>query len=172
MGPIGQFAVSVCKAMGAKKVYATEISDYRADIARQVGADEVFNPINQDVLVELNKLHEGGVDGVLEMSGHPSQLSLAVDAVRPGGRISMLGVYAENAQSVHVNDLIFKGVDLHAIVGRRLWQTWDQMSELLASGNLILDPVVTHVMHYTEFQYAMELMKAGKAGKVVFTFDE
>ena len=46
------------------------------------------------------------------------------------------------------------------------------MTELLESGNLILDPVVTHVMHYTEFQQAMELMKAGKAGKVVFTFDE
>ena len=172
MGPIGQFAVSVCKAMGAAKVYTTEISDYRADIARKVGADEVFNPIKQDVLSKLSKLHPGGVDGVLEMSGHPSQLSLAVDAVRPGGRISLLGVYAENAQSIKVNDLIFKGIDIHAIVGRRLWETWDQMTELLSSGNLILDPVVTHVMHYTEFQTAMELMKAGKAGKVVFTFDE
>ncbi len=171
MGPIGQFAVSVCKAMGASKVYATEISDYRADIARKVGADEVFNPLKQDVRAELSKLHPGGVDGVLEMSGHPSQLSLAVDTVRPGGRISLLGVYAENSQSINVNDLIFKGIDVHAIVGRKLWETWDQMTKLLSSGKLILDPVVTHVMHFTQFQEAMELMKAGKAGKVVFTFE-
>jgi threonine 3-dehydrogenase len=104
------------------------------------------------------------------MSGHPSQLSLACQVVRPGGRLSLLGVYSEVSQSVNVNDLIFKGIDIHAIVGRRLWETWDQMSNLLESGKLILDPVVTHVMHYTQFQDAMELMKAGKAGKVVFTF--
>ena len=157
MGPIGQFAVSVCKAAGAKAVYATEISEYRADIARKVGADRVFNPTTEDVPAELAKLHPEGVDGVLEMSG-------------PGGRISLLGVYANNDQTIPANDLIFKGIDIHAIVGRRLWQTWDQMSELLASGKLILDPVVTHVMHFTQFQEAMELMKAGKAGKVVFTF--
>jgi threonine 3-dehydrogenase len=45
------------------------------------------------------------------------------------------------------------------------------MGTLLSSGKLNLDPIVTHVMHYTEFQAAMELMKAGKAGKVVFTFN-
>jgi len=171
MGPIGQFAVSVCKALGARAIYATEISEYRAEIARRVGADQVFNPISVNVADELAKLHPEGVDCVLEMSGHPSQLSLGVHAVRPGGRISLLGVYSEISQSVNVNDLIFKGIDIHCIVGRRLWETWDQMSELLASGKLDLDPVVTHVMHYTQFQDAMELMKAGKAGKVVFTFD-
>ncbi|MBI1331982.1 MAG: L-threonine 3-dehydrogenase [Armatimonadetes bacterium] len=171
MGPIGQFAVSVCKAMGAKAVYATEISEYRADIARQVGADRVFNPVQEDVVCELAKLHPEGVDGVLEMSGHPTQLSLACQVVRPGGRISLLGVYANNDQTLPINDLIFKGIDVHAIVGRRLWETWDQMSDLLGSGKLKLDPVVTHVMHFTQFQEAMELMKAGKAGKVVFTFE-
>jgi threonine 3-dehydrogenase len=44
------------------------------------------------------------------------------------------------------------------------------MAELLASGKLNVDSVVTHVMHFTQFQEAMELMKAGMAGKVVFTF--
>lgn len=171
MGPIGQFAVSVCKAMGAKAIYATEISEYRADIARKVGADRVFNPMNENVVEELKALHPEGVDGVLEMSGHPTQLNLATQVVRPGGRISLLGVYAESSQALPVNDLIFKGVDIHAIVGRRLWQTWDQMADLFASGKLILDPVVTHVKHFTQFQDAMELMKAGKAGKVVFTFE-
>jgi len=70
-----------------------------------------------------------------------------------------------------MNAVIFKGIDLQGIVGRRIWQTWDQMGELLRSGKLNLAPVITHKMHYTEFQTAMELMKAGKAGKVVFTFE-
>jgi threonine 3-dehydrogenase len=170
MGPIGQFAVSVCKALGAAAVYATEISPFRTELAYKVGADRVFNPLKENVALELQKLAPGGVDGVLEMSGHPSQLEIAIESVRPGGRISLLGVYGDQVQPVRINELIFKGIDVQAIVGRKIWETWDQMSELLESGKLQLDDVVTHVMHYTDFQKAMELMKAGQAGKVVFTF--
>ena len=67
--------------------------------------------------------------------------------------------------------MIFKGLQVQGIVGRKIWETWDQMGELLRGGKLNLRPVITHQMHFTEFQQAMELMKAGKAGKVVFTFD-
>lgn len=170
MGPIGQMAVTVCKAAGASAVFATEVSEFRTESALKVGADAVFNPVAQDALAEVLKRCPGGVDVVLEMSGHPSQLALAISAVRPGGRVSLLGVYGKAEQSIRLNDVIFKGIDLQGIVGRKLWDTWDQMGTLLSSGKLNLDPIVTHVMHYTEFQAAMELMKAGKAGKVVFTF--
>ena len=170
MGPIGQMAVTVCKAAGAAQVFATEVSEFRSESARKVGADAVFSPLTQDPLTEIRNRCPGGVDVVLEMSGHPSQLALAIDAVRPGGRVSLLGVYGKAEQSIRLNDVIFKGIDLQGIVGRKLWETWDQMAFLLQSGKLNLDPIVTHVMHYTEFQNAMELMKAGKAGKVVFTF--
>jgi threonine 3-dehydrogenase len=171
MGPIGQFAVAICRALGAEKIYTTEVSPLRATIAKQLGADEVFDPTVEDVFGKIKESCPGGVDGVLEMSGHPSQLQLALKSVRPGGRISLLGVYGEPIQPVNMNDLIFNGITVHGIVGRKLWETWDQMSDLLENGRLNLDPVVTHVMHYTKFQEAMELMKAGKAGKVVFTFD-
>ena len=83
----------------------------------------------------------------------------------------MLGVFQENIQKLDMNKVIFKGIDVQGIVGRRLWQTWDQMADLLKNHNLNLKPVITHEMHYTEFQKAMELMKAGQAGKVVFTFE-
>lgn len=170
MGPIGLFAVSICKALGAEKVIVTEVSPYRIELAEQVGADVILNSKTQNVEAELCRLAPQGVDATLEMSGHPSQLALAVDHTRPGGRISLLGVYPDNVQNVDINAVIFKGIDVQGIVGRRLWQTWEQMGELLSSGKLNLDPVITHEMHYTEFQQAMELMKAGKAGKVVFTF--
>jgi threonine 3-dehydrogenase len=171
MGPIGLFAVSICKAMGAKQVIGTEVSPYRIDLAEQLGVDVVLNPATMDVAQELKRLCPDGVDGTLEMSGHPSSLELAIDHTRPGGRISLLGVYKNNRQSIDVNDLIFKGIQVQGIVGRKLWETWDQMGALLASGRLNLDPVITHEMHFTEFQKAMELMTAGQAGKVVFNFD-
>jgi len=171
MGPIGLFAATICKAAGAAKVIATEISPYRIGLAKQVGVDVVLSPEDGDLASRIQALAPGGVDGTLEMSGHPSSLDLAVKVTRPGGRISLLGVYRESRQPIDVNELIFKGIDLQGIVGRKLWKTWDQMSELLASGKLNLDPVITHRMHYTEFHKAMELMKAGQAGKVVFTYE-
>jgi len=171
MGPIGLFAVAICKAAGAARVITTEVSPYRIELAKQMGADLVLSPLEGNLSERLRKEAPDGVDGTLEMSGHPSSLKLAVEATRPGGRISLLGVYGDTIQPVDMNAIIFKGIDIQGIVGRRIWQTWDQMGELLASGKLHLDPVITHEMHYTEFQKAMELMKAGQAGKVVFTFE-
>jgi threonine 3-dehydrogenase len=135
-----------------------------------MGPIGVFSPDGGDLATRIEQEAPGGVDATLEMSGHPSSLALAVQCTRPGGRISMLGVYGNPNQIVDMNAVIFKGITLQGIVGRNLWQTWDQMSALLRSGKLNLLPVITHEMHYTEFQAAMELMKAGKAGKVVFTF--
>lgn len=171
MGPIGLFSVSICKALGARRVIVTEISPYRISLAEQVGADVILNPQKENVGEALSRLAPEGVDATLEMSGHPSSLALAIDHTKPGGRISLLGVFKENVQTVDVNKAIFKGLSIQGIVGRKLWETWDQMGELLASGKLDLDPVVTHEMPFTEFEKAMDLMIAGQAGKVVFTFD-
>jgi len=170
MGPIGLFAATVCKAVGAARVIATEISPYRIDLARKVGVDLVLSPRDGDVAERIEREVPGGVDATLEMSGHPSSLGLAVRCTRPGGRISLLGVYGDANQTIDMNAVIFKGLTVQGIVGRKLWQTWDQMAELLKSGRLNLAPVITHEMHYTEFHRAMELMKEGKAGKVVFRF--
>ncbi len=169
MGPIGLFAVAICRALGAGRVLATEVSPYRIDLAHQIGADVVITPADGDAGARIEQLAPGGVDATLEMSGHPSQLDLAIRCTRPGGRVSLLGVYGKDRQDVDMNALIFRGLDVQGIVGRRLWQTWDQMAELLKNG-LDVSPVVTHVVPYTEIADAMEMMKAGKAGKIVFTF--
>lgn len=162
LGPIGLMACAVLKAAGAARVYATEVAPYRRAMAESMGVDALL-PI-EGAGEELRRLEPGGVDGVLEMSGHPSQLALAVEAVRPGGRISCLGVYKEPKQTVDMDAVIFKGLTVQGIVGRRLWETWDQMQRLL-EGGLDVAPVVTHELPYTEFAGAMELMAAGKAGK-------
>ena len=172
MGPIGLFAASVCKAAGARMVLATEVSPYRIDLAHQVGVDVVLSPKEMDVQKEIERLVPCGVDATLEMSGHQSALPLAIHCTRPGGRISLLGVYSDDRQTIDMNSVIFKGLRMQGIVGRKLWETWDQMHELLSADALNLKPVVTHRMHYTQFQEAMELMKKGQAGKIVFYFDQ
>jgi threonine 3-dehydrogenase len=171
LGPIGLFAAAACKALGARRVVGTEVSPYRIELANKIGLDSVLNPSTCDIQRELLALEPGGFDGTLEMSGHPSSLSLAVRMTRPGGRVSLLGVFAESDQCMHINEMIFKGLSVHGIVGRKLWETWGQMHDLLENHGLNVEPVVTHEMHFTQFQEAMELMKRGQAGKVVFRFD-
>ncbi|RYG79144.1 L-threonine 3-dehydrogenase, partial [bacterium] len=112
LGPIGLMAASVCRALGARKVYATEVAPYRRAMAEAMGVDVLFDPTTENVAAELARCEPGGVDAVLEMSGHPSQITLAIEAVRPGGRISCLGVYKEPIQPIDLDALIFKGIDL------------------------------------------------------------
>lgn len=168
MGPIGLFAIGVCKALKAKSIAVTEISEYRIELAKKMGADLIINPLTQSAETLIRDAYPLGVDGVLEMSGHPSSLELAITAIRPGGRISILGVFHEERIPIRLNDMIFKGVEVQCIVGRRLWETWAQMGALLSTGDLDIAPVVTHKFHYSEFNRAMELIAKGEAGKVVF----
>lgn len=170
LGPIGLFGVAICRALGAAKIIATEISPYRVAIAEELGVDVVLNPMHCDVRSELRQLAPHGVDFCLEMSGHPSALPLAIDATRPGGRISMLGVYPGPLENLDLNAAIFKGLSIQGIVGRRIWDTWQQMSWLLTEKNLNVLPVVTHQMPWQEVNEAMAILKQGQAGKIVLNF--
>ena len=172
MGPIGLFAVGICKAMGANSVAVTEVSPFRLALAEKMGADLIINPKEEDAIAALCRKYPNGVDAALEMSGHASALDLAIGAVRPGGRISLLGVFPEQSVSMRLNDAIFKGLDVQGIVGRRLWETWDQMRDLLSGGKLDISPVITHRFSYMEFGKAIEMIEAGETGKVVFSFLE
>jgi threonine 3-dehydrogenase len=170
MGPIGLFAVAVCRALGAAKVYATEVSPYRMALAERLGADCVLNPLKEDVYAVLGRCEPSGVDATLEMSGHPASLDMAIELTRPGGRVSLLGLFPDVLRSVDFNRIIFKGLQMHGIVGRRMWETWDQMAWLLTEKGLDVTPVVTHEMPFTEVAEAMEVLKRGEAGKIVLAF--
>lgn len=170
LGPIGLFAVAICKALGAKKIYATEISPYRIALGEQLGADVILNPSKEYADEVLAKAEPRGVDATLEMSGHPSSLDLAIRCTRSGGRISLLGVYTDILKSVDFNQIIFKGLQVHGIVGRKMWETWDQMNWLLTEKGLDVSPIVTHQMPFTEFEEAMQTLKRGEAGKIVLDF--
>ncbi len=170
-GAIGLFSIAVAKACGATRVYATEVRPYRRQLAQQMGADRVLDPQTDDVLDIIRRETDGlGVDIALEMSGHPSALALITEAIRPGGHISLLGLFTQPVP-VDLNALIFKSVQIHAILGRRLHATWQVMQELLASGRLDIRPAITHVLPWQEYEQAFELAASGMAGKVVLNWE-
>lgn len=170
MGPIGLFAVAICKALGAAKIYATEVSDFRIELAHRMGADVVLNPKKEYVDEVLAKAEPNGVDATLEMSGHPTSLDLAIRCTRSEGRVSLLGVYGDVLRAVDFNQIIFKGLRMHGIVGRRMWETWDQMTWLLTEKGLDVSQIVTHQMQGSEVEAAMQTLKQGQAGKIVLDF--
>lgn len=171
-GAIGLFNIAVARACGAERIFATEVRPYRQDLARRLGADDVFEPAREDVARRVREATGGvGVDVGLEMSGHPSAIALLKEAIRPGGRISLLGLFAQPV-SVDLDALISKSVKIHAILGRRLYQTWETMQSLLLSGRLDIRPAITHELAWHEYERAFELIASGMAGKVVLNWEE
>ncbi|MBN8690486.1 MAG: L-threonine 3-dehydrogenase [Armatimonadetes bacterium] len=170
MGPIGLFSIAVAKAWGAEKVIVTEVRPYRKQLAEKLGADVIIDPTQEDADAVLSRIAPDGVDGSLEMSGHESALPLAIRHTRPGGRISLLGLYPKSVQQIELNAMIMRGLKVNGIIGRKIWETWDQMIDLLQNKNLDVSAVVTHKMDFRDVNHAMEILERGEAGKVVLDF--
>jgi len=167
-GPIGLFSIAVARAVGASTVFAIEVNQYRRRIAQQMKADFVLDPSNDDVTKILMEQTGGlGVDVVLEMAGHPTAIRTALDVVRRGGRISLLGLTSKPISLNFSEDIIFKGITIQGINGRRMYQTWYQMTALLKSGKLDLHPVITDRMSMADFSKGMERLTSGEASKIL-----
>ncbi len=167
-GPIGLFAIGVARAAGAAHVFASDVSPYRLELARSMHADAVVDVRSESLAERVSQLTNGRMlDGVLEMSGHPSAVRDGLGALRMGGRMSMLGLPTEPFELDWNRLVIFKGITVHGIIGRRMYDTWFQMDQLLGSGRLELKPAITHVMPMERFDEAIGLLRDAKAGKVV-----
>jgi threonine 3-dehydrogenase len=167
-GPIGLFAIAVARAVGAAQVFAIEVNEHRRKVAAQMKADLVLNPSKDDVLSTVMERTAGlGVDVVLEMAGHPEAIRTAFDIVRRGGRISLLGLTSKPISLNFSEDIIFKGITIQGINGRRMYQTWYQMTALLKAGKLDLHPVITDRMAMKDFSKGMERLTTGEASKIL-----
>src|SRR5947209_4957876 len=167
-GPIGLFAIAVARAVGASSVFAIELNEHRRKIAREMKADYVIDPSKEKAsAVVMEKTGGLGVGLVLEMAGHPDSIRTAFDIVRRGGRISLLGLTSKPISLNFSEDIIFKGITVQGINGRRIYQTWYQMTALLKSGKLDLHPVITDRLPTKDFAKAMERLKTGEASRIL-----
>jgi threonine 3-dehydrogenase len=166
-GPIGLFAVGICRAAGASRIIASDINETRLDLARRMGAHDVVTPDRAAAVVR--KFTDNlGVDVVLEMSGVPTAIHQAFELVRVGGRVQMLGIPAKPMELNVATEIIFKGITIYGVVGRRMYDTWHQMTRFLRSGQFDPTPVITHRLPLDDFAEAIRVIKEGEAGKVIF----
>jgi len=167
-GPIGLFSIAVARAVGATKIFVIEPNEYRRRIAQQMKADYVLDPKAIDVKQYISDVTDNlGVDVVLEMAGHPDAIRTAFDIVRRGGRISLLGLTSKPISLNFSEDIIFKGITIQGINGRRMYQTWYQMQALLKAGKLDLHPVITDRMSMKDFSKGMDRLRSGEASKIL-----
>jgi threonine 3-dehydrogenase len=165
-GPTGLFAIAVARTAGASQIFATDVSQYRLDLARKVGADLAFNPQETDADIILEKTAGEGVDTALEMSGHASAVHLCFRYVKNAGRVSLFGI-PNGPVSLDLSDeVIFKGVRIYGITGRKLFDTWYRLAGLFRAG-LDIRPIVTHTFPLEQFERGFELIQNGQCGKVV-----
>ena len=166
-GPIGIFAVGICRAAGASRIIATDVNDKRLALARTMGANDAVHPREAERVVK-EATGGLGVDVVLEMSGVPSAVHQALALVRVGGRVQMLGIPAKPMELNLATEIIFKGITIYGVVGRKMYDTWIQMTQFLRSGQFDPTPVITHRFPLEQFDDAIAAIKGGEAGKVIF----
>ena len=167
-GPIGCFAVGIARAAGASRVIASDVNPKRLALAAKMGAHVTVNAANEDVVAAVLTATGGeGADVVCEMSGVPAAVHQAFAAVRMGGRIQLLGLPTGAVPVDFANEIIFKGLLVYGVIGRKMYETWHQMRRFLSAGLFDPRPVITHRFPLTRIDDALATIRAGDAGKVI-----
>lgn len=182
-GPLGLMSVFLAKAFGAARIYLTEAADVerRFALAAEFGADQCF-----DVSRGSSELHKAvarhetgsnGVDVVLEMSGSIPAYQDAFRMVRNGGTVILLGIAREPLPQFDIaNGVIWKGVTVKGIFGRKMFSTWETMLRLLNSGHYGVKERLERLIaardySLEEFGEAFAMLTAGSELKLVFRPD-
>ena len=166
-GAVGLFATAIARASGAARVLVSEPNAMKRDIALQVGADMVFDPF--DAVVEgpiMDATESLGPEVVMEMSGATEGLKDAFKLVQNGGDVVLLGLPPDKVAVDWSHDIIFKGITIHAVSGRRMFDTWYRSQRFLLSGRMDIDPILTHDIAMEDFETGFQALLAGEAVKV------
>jgi threonine 3-dehydrogenase len=169
-GPIGCMAAAVAQYAGARFVVVTDVNPWRLELARKMGATQVVDVRTQTIKdVQQTLGMTEGFDVGLEMSGNASAFQEMLENMSHGGKIAMLGIPPAE-MSIHWNTVVFNMLTIKGIYGREMYETWYKMTVML-QGGLDISPVITHRMHYTEFERGFEVMMSGESGKVILNWD-
>jgi threonine 3-dehydrogenase len=175
-GPIGSFAVGIAKASGCGKLIGVGKRQKRLDIVTKMGADHsILADPGVDVVKKVNELtHGNGVDVVLDMVGSEEAIGWGLKMLKKAGTFTAFGIPSTPPKVDFANGIIFKGAKIIGINGRKMFETWYQVANMLNGKLVDPRPVITHKFHMKDFMKAMELTQSptGEASKVIIIVDE
>jgi len=192
-GAQGLMATAVARTLGATRIYVTDFSTPafdatrlagRFDVARELGADFCFDMNEEAAPGEKRELFEraredrgGGIDVILEMSGAEAAYNDAGTLVKNGGQILLLGIPSRPLHSFDFGRYaVWKGVTIRGIFGRRMFETWYAMLDMLASEKSGLKAklekiIASEPVPLSEFERGFEMVRTHKAVKLLLTPD-
>ena len=167
-GPIGLFTIALARLEGAAEIIATDVSDYRLDLARRMGATRTLNPGRDDVVQAAQETTHGtGADVVVETSASPQALTQAFDLLAKRGTLALIAAHPRTPPLNFLQALTLKEASVVGVYGRSIWESWQRSVELLTSGAIDLRPLLTHRFPLGEIGKAFAVSKTGEAGKVI-----
>ncbi len=168
-GPIGLFTIGIARASGAATVMAADRTPFRLGLAEKMGASLTVNVDEiPDTAAWFLEQHEGlGFDVVFEMSGAARAIADSFRIARNGGRVILFGIPARPVEIDVAQALIFKNLNVLALNGRKIFETWYRTRWLLESGVVDVRPLITKELPLEEYEEAFALLSAGEACKIV-----
>jgi len=167
-GPIGLTAITASKVFGAKMVVACDLIDAKLDIAKEMGADYIFNSRKCDIVEEVKKLTNGiGVDAAIDITGAESAINESLQAVRAAGRMVCVGLPSSRVTMNLTEDLIYRQVELTGVSGRRIWETWDNFTIVMKDARYKIDRIFGHKFDLKDFEIAIQEVRSGVPGKMI-----
>ena len=164
-GPIGIIATGICNHVGARNVIVTDVNDYRLKLAKDMGATKTVNVTREKLDEVMQEARITGFDLGMEMSGNPTAFNDMLRNMYNGGKVTLLGMLPDETQ-INWDNIIFKGLSVKGVTGRKMYETWYKMTQMLLSG-FPLQNVLTHEISIDDFQQGFDLMASGQCGKVV-----
>lgn len=168
-GPIGIMAAAIARSAGARTVVITDQNDYRLALAARLADVRPVNVTREDLRdVMAEEGIEEGFGVALEMSGATAAIEQAVDTLKMGGNLAMLGIPGKSMEVVW-SRIILKALTIKGVYGREMFTTWRKMFGLIRGG-LDLTPLITHRFAARDFERGFSQALSGESGKVVLTW--
>lgn len=158
-GSIGLLTAAVARANGASTVYMTEPLAYRRQFALDYVADAALNPDDTDVVAEIMRLSGGrGVDVAFEAAGASETPEQAAAVTRPGGKVVVVGIPADDTMTMTATTIRRKGLTIKLV--RRMKHTYPRAIRLVQTGAVDVKRLATHRFPLERIAEAFELVAA------------
>lgn len=168
-GPIGLSVLTAASAYNPGNIYVTDKLDYRLDFAKRSGASWTGNPAKQHVVSEIKNREPLLLDMVFECCGQQEAVDQAIELLKPGGKLMLIGIPEVDDISFKINELRRKEISIQNV--RRQNESVDDCLNLLASGKIDIKPWATHRFKLSETQAAFDLVGKYQDGVIKAMID-
>jgi 2-desacetyl-2-hydroxyethyl bacteriochlorophyllide A dehydrogenase len=167
-GPIGIYTVQCAKAEGAKKIIIAGVNgdEERLELAKKLGADYTINISEVDMIQAVKDVNDGLLpDIVFEASGHPSSVQMCLDSVKANGKIVFIGIQHQSVD-LELAKIVRQEIKVEGSICYT-WKDYKECIDLVSSGRVDTDNMVTHKFALKDIDKGLEVMKNREAVKVI-----